>query len=122
MIENITIFLNFSSLIALFLLFTFTSCDNLKINQDIPINDHHFQVFQHWNINQSVNVSNNVETKLLISHNFDKNVYKLDIHVSYDKKCIQDDEMIQSISKSPELYSYAMKYGPDEIIVFIEGS
>lgn len=119
-----SIFVNFLSFFALIVLFPSSSCDTISIDQLKPSNEgieHHFQVFRQWKINQSKNVSNNVEIKLLISHNLDKNVYKLDIHVAYDEKCLQDKEMIQSICKSEDFYSHAMKYGPDEIVVFIEG-
>lgn len=75
---------------------------------------------KHWSIQRNINLTNDVDIELMF--NQAKQVYQLSIQIlDPDKQCLDDKSILNSITNTSDFYQHAIKYGPDEIIVFIEG-
>lgn len=68
-----------------------------------------------WNINDNLVVS--------LSLNSSSNVYRINLQFISDDRldCKDDKSTLMSITNSTGFYNHAVVYGPDEILVFIEG-
>lgn len=109
----------FLSNVLIFLIAYISRSQNMILNSNL-LDKTNFISFKSWKRYINENITNNVDIDL--SFNKDINIYKLSLQVySLDGKCIDDLKELSTINNINEFHLSAKKYGPDEIIVFIEG-